>query len=199
VNVKNGDDLSRLSSNSNSSAPIIIGNMSTLKAQVQVNEVDITNVNVGQKVMMTFSAIDGLTLTGKVEKVDSLGAQSSGVVSYDVTIDFDSLDERIKPEMSVSANIITGVKQDVLLVPSSAVKTQSGSSYVQILNSGQTPEKVDVEAGASDNTQTEILSGIKIGDKVVTQTISGSNSSTATSSSSKNNVRIPGMGGGHID
>ena len=199
VNIKNGDDLGRLSSNSNSSAPIIIGDLSTLKAQVEVNEVDIANVNIGQKVSLTFSAIDGLTVTGKVEKMDSLGTLTSGVVTYNVTIGFDSLDERIKPQMSVSAAIIIGTKQDAIIVPNSAVKSQNGKSYVQILK-GQTPENLNVETGLSNDTQTEIISGIKVGDSVVTQTINSSSASTASSTSnSKNSVRIPGMGGGHID
>lgn len=197
INIKNGDDLSRLSSSSNSSAPIIIGNMETLKAQVQVNEVDIANVSVGQKVSLTFNAIDGLTATGKVEKVDSLGTSTSGVVSYDVTIDFDSLDERIKPEMSVSASIITAVKENVLLIPNSAIKTQNGTSYVQVLV-GQNPEKKNVQIGAASNTQTEIVSGINAGEKIVTQTIN-SNSTTSSTSDKNSNVRIPGIGGGHMD
>jgi HlyD family secretion protein len=200
VNIKNGDDLSKLSSGSSRTVPIIIGDLGTMKAQVQVNEVDISNVTIGQKVMMTFSAIDGLTVSGHVEKMDSLGTLSSGVVTYNVTIDFDTLDPRIKPEMSVSASIITDVKQDVITIPSSAVKTQSGQSYVEIMNSGTTPQQVNVKVGVSDNTNTEITSGINVGDKVVTQTISTSktttSSSTSSSSSNRNSgVRIPGLGG----
>jgi HlyD family secretion protein len=207
VNVKNGDDLSRLSSNSNSSAAIIIGDLSTLKAQVQVNEVDISNVSIGQEATMTFSGIDGLTSTGKVEKMDSLGTLTSGVVDYNVTIGFDSLDPRIRPEMSVSAAIITGVKQDVILVPNSAVKTQNGNSYVQVL-SGQTPQSVNVEVGLSDNTQTEIVSGINVGDNVVTQTINPKTTTAATTTTTTSaaggaarggagggGLRIPGLGG----
>ena len=199
INIKNGDDLSRLSSNSNSSAPIIIGDLSTLKAQVQVNEVDISNVSIGQKVSLTFSGIDGLTSTGKVEKMDSLGTLTSGVVDYNVTIGFDSLDPRIRPEMSVSAAIITGVKQDVILVPNSAVKSQNGTSYVQVLN-GQTPQSITVETGLSNDTQTEIVSGINVGDNVVAQTVASSTSTTSTSSTSSrsgaSSIRIPGLGGG---
>ena len=200
INIKNGDDLGRLSSNSNSSAPIIIGDLSTLKAQVEVNEVDIANVSIGQKVSLTFSAIDGLTSTGKVEKMDSLGTLTSGVVTYNVTIGFDSLDSRIKPEMSVSAAIITGTKQDVIVVPNSAVKSQNGSSYVQVL-AGQSPENKTVEVGLSNDTQTEIVSGISVGDNVITQTINPNSATSATSSRSGNSsVRIPGIGGGgHID
>lgn len=194
INIKNGDDLSRLSSNSNSSAPIIIGDLATLKAQVEVNEVDISNVSIGQKATMTFNGIEDLSLTGKVEKMDSLGTLTSGVVTYNVTISFDSLDERIKPAMSVSAAIITEAVQDVILVPNSAVKTQNGSSYVQFLTNGA-PEQVPVEIGLSNNTDTQIVSGIKEGDNVITQTIK-SNATPTTSGSGGSSLRVPGLGGG---
>lgn len=198
INIKNGDDLSRVSgSSSNAQAPIIIGDLGTLKAQVEVNEVDIPNVKVGQKATMTFSAIDGLTATGKVEKMDSLGTVSQGVVTYNVTIDFDSLDPRIRPEMSVSANIITEVRQDVITVPSGAVKTQGGNSNVEVLNSGNAPTQVPVQIGESNNTDTEITSGIKAGDNVVTQTIDpNAAGSSASSSSSRGGFGIFGGGGG---
>jgi len=202
VNIKNGDDLSKLSSGSSRLVPIIIGDLGTLKAQVQVNEVDIPNVSIGQKATMTFSAIDNFTVSGKVEKMDSLGTLTSGVVTFNVTIGFDTLDPRIRPEMSVSAAIITDVKQNVLIIPSGAIKTQNGSSYVELLNSGQTPVQTNVITGSSNNTETEITSGISAGDKVVTQTINSSTTSTTSTSSSSSNrtgsssVRIPGLGGG---
>lgn len=196
VNIKNGDDLSKLSSGSSRTVPIIIGDLNTLKAEVQVNEVDISDVEIGQKVMLTFSAIDGLEVSGKVEKIDALGTVSSGVVTYNVTIGFDTLDKRIKPEMSVSASIITDVKQDVVIVPSSAVKTVSGKNYVEIMESGsQTPAQQNVEIGLANDTQTEIISGVKAGDEVVIQTItSTSSSSLSSSSSSSNKSKNSGMG-----
>ena len=194
INIKNGDDLSRLSSSNNSSAPIIIGDLGTLKAQVQVNEVDIANVSIGQKVSLTFNGIDGLAVTGKVEKMDSLGTLTSGVVSYNVTIGFDTLDARIKPAMSVSAAITIDVKQDVLVVPNSAVKSQNGGSYVQILKNG-TPSQVSVETGLSNNTQTEIISGVNAGDNVVTQTINPNSTTTTSSSQNRGGLRMPGLGG----
>jgi HlyD family secretion protein len=206
INIKNGDDLSRISGGNNGVAPVIIGDLGTLKAQVQVNEVDVSSVSIGQKAMLTFNAIDSLSISGKVEKMDSLGTLTSGVVTYNVAIDFDSLDPRIKPEMSVSAAIITGVKQDVLVVPNSAVKSQNGSSYVQVLESGQlTPQQVPVEIGISNNTDTEIISGIGAGDSVVTQTINSSATSTSATSSTartggnSSGLRLPGLGGGRPD
>lgn len=199
VNIKNGDDLSRLSSSSTSQAPIIIGDMGTMKAQVQVNEIDIIGVSIGQKVMLKFEALDNFQASGEVEKMDSLGTISSGVVTYNVTIGFDSLDNRIKPEMSVSASIITDVKQNVLIIPSSAVKNDGSGDYVEVL-SGNTPEKKSVQVGLSNSTDTEIVSGLSEGDKVVTQTINSTTSSSTSASSTNrsggSSLRLPGMGGG---
>jgi len=196
VNIKNGDDLSKLSSGSSRTVPIIIGNLTTLKAQVQINEVDISSVQIGQKVMLTFSAIDGLTVSGKVEKMDSLGTVTQGVVTYNAKISLDEVDPRIRPGMSVSASVITGVRQDVIIVPNSALKKQGNGNSVQVLNSGQTPDQVTVQVGAVNNTDTEIVSGINVGDKVVTRTIDP-NATTATSvSGGTNRVRIPGGPGG---
>jgi RND family efflux transporter MFP subunit len=195
VNIKNGDDLSKLSSGSSRSIPIIIGDLETLKTQVQVNEVDISSVKVDQKVMVKFDAIDGLETSGTVEKMDSLGTVDQGVVTYNVTIDFDTLDPRIKPEMTVTASIITSVDQNVLLVPASAVKSGSnGNAYVEVLLDGATtPEQKDVQVGLSNGTNTEIQSGISAGDKVVTQTVNP-NATTSDSSSSSSNRGV-GAGG----
>ena len=196
VNIKNGDDLSRLSNSSGSQAPIIIGDLTTLKAEVQVNEIDIPNISVGQKVMLKFSAIDDLELSGKVEKIDALGVVTSGVVTYDVTIGFDVSDPRIRPQMSVSASIITAVKPDVLFVPSGAVKMGNNGSYVEVLADGEkVPIRKKVVIGISDNLSTEIVSGIEVGDKVVTQTINPGASGTGTNSGQSGGVRIPGVGG----
>lgn len=183
INIKNGDDLGKISSGSTRVSPIIIGDLNTLKSHVQVNEVDVPNVSIGQKATMTFDAIDGFTATGKVEKLDSLGTITQNVVTYNVTIGFDSLDNRIKPEMSVSASIITGVKQDVLIVPNSAVKSQGSTNYVEVLNQGNVPQQVNVELGTANDTETEIVSGVKAGDKVVTQTVSAGSSANANTNS----------------
>lgn len=196
VNIKNGDDLSRTSSSGTTKAPIIIGDLETLKAVVEVNEVDISKISIGQKSMLKFDALDSMTVSGKVEKIDALGAVTQGVVTYNVTIGFDTLDERIKPQMSVSASIIIDVKQDVLIVPSSSVKSDGDSNYVEILNSGKTPEQRTVQIGVSNGTDTEILSGINTGDKVVTQTINPNVSTSSQNANGSSGLRIPGLTGG---
>jgi len=109
----------------------IVGNQKI--ATISLNEVDAAKVADGQSVMITFDAIDGLDATGTVEQVDQVGTVSSGVVSYGVKILINTADDRIKPGMSVNTSIITKEDDNVLVVPSSAVKKQGNQYYVQTL------------------------------------------------------------------
>lgn len=162
-------------------------------AELSLNEVDAASTAVGNKATLTFDAVPDLTIAGTVSEIDTVGTVSQGVVTYNVKISFDTQDSRVKPGMSVSAAIQTAVKENVLLVPSSAVKTQGDSSYVQVFNpplsgnirspqgliSTQTPERVSVQIGLSNDTSKEITSGLSEGDQVIARTITTS-AQTAT-------------------
>lgn len=174
-------------------------------ALLTLNEVDAAKVSIGQKATLTFDAIDSLTLTGKVVEVDTAGTVSQGVVSYSIKIGFDTQDARIKSGMTVNASIQTAVKQDILVVPSSAVKTQNGVSYVQVFTpalaatngsqgevSAVPPEQVQVTTGISNDTEVEIVSGLKEGEQIVTRTITAK---TTTATTAATNTRTPGIGG----
>ncbi len=162
-------------------------------AEITLNEIDAAKVKVGQKATLTFDAIEGLSITGEVAEIDTLGTVSSGVVSYGIKITFDVQDERIKPGMSLSANIITDSKQDVLVVPLSAVKTSGESSYVEILVNNQ-PEQKTVTTGLSNDTMIEITDGLAEGDQAITQTINGSSSGTSSqTNTNKNNNSMRGI------
>lgn len=178
-------------------------------ATITLNEVDAAKIAVGQKATISFDALSDLTITGKIAEVDSVGTVSSGVVTYTIKINFDTQDNRIKPGMSVSTSIISDMKQDVLAISSSAIKTKGPNSYVEIFNielpspttgvqgsiSPVLPEQIKVETGISSDTKTEIISGLKEGDIVVIKTIKGTNTST-TSTTTKANAGI--LGGGKI-
>lgn len=166
-------------------------------AEITLNEVDVSSVKVGQKVALTFDAVSNLTIAGQVAEVDTIGTVSQGVVNYNIKISFSTQDSRIKPGMSVSASIITNAKQDVILVPNSAVKSSAGAKYVQILVNGA-PQNQAVETGISNDTMSEITGGLQGGEQVITQTITSS-ASTASQTPSSNTggaLRIFGVGGG---
>jgi RND family efflux transporter MFP subunit len=148
-------------------------------AVITLNEIDIVKVSLGQKAVLTFDAIDDFTLTGQVIEMDTVGTVEQGVVNYDVNISFDVDDERIRPGMSVNANLITESKQDTLLVPNSAVKSQGGRVYVEVMEGGR-PVQKPVETGIINDTTTEILGGLDGTETVITNTISQSNGSNGT-------------------
>ena len=168
---------------------------------------DVAKIALGEKATLTFDAISDLTITGKVVQIDSLGTVSSGVVNYNVKISFDTGDIRVKPGMSVDAEIITNVKQDILTVPNSAIKTQGNASYVQMFDTALPaptagvqgsvslvpPRNQTVQIGVSDDTSTEIVSGLNEGDQVVTKTIT---STTATTTSAPSLLNAVGGRGG---
>ncbi len=190
VNVEKGDSIS-----ANSAIATIITEKQI--ANISLNEIDAAKIKTGQKTTLTFDAVEELSITGEVLEMDMLGTVSQGVVSYNVKIGFDTRDERVKPGMSVSAAIITDAKQDVLLVSNSAIKSSGNTNYVEILDeiaSSTLPRQQTVEIGLSNDSVTEIVNGLKEGDKVVTQTITANTSQSQTQQS--NSLRIPGISGG---
>jgi len=153
-------------------------------AQIALNEVDAASVAAEQKATLTFDAIPDLSIAGVVSEIDTLGTVSQGVVTYNVKIALDTQDQRVKPNMSVSATIITAVKQNVLIAPSSAIKSSDNNNYVEILDPSLTgtssagvisktpPRQQAVRIGLINDTAAEILSGLSEGDLMVVQTIS---------------------------
>jgi multidrug efflux pump subunit AcrA (membrane-fusion protein) len=161
-------------------------------ASVSLTEVDITSVKANQKVTMTLDAYEDKTFTGKVLSVNTSGNVSSGVTSYPVTILLDPVNVEIYPNMAVNADIITDVKNDVIVVDSTAVTTTNGESSVQVKKDNKVTT-VKVETGISNDSQTEIISGINEGDDVVTSVVNA----TSTSQTSNNTTSpFSGLGGG---
>jgi len=178
------------SNNSNStgtSSTQTLGNITlkdaSLTAAINLTEIDVTKVKVGEKVTITLDAFPDKTFTGKVSAIDTNGSVSSGVTSYPTTITFDTAPENVYPNMAVNATIITAVKDDVILVPTSAVQTQNGQSTVRVMNKGNVSQ-LPVEIGLSSDTQTEIVSGLSEGQTVVVGTISTSTNRGTTGAAS---------------
>jgi macrolide-specific efflux system membrane fusion protein len=101
----------------------------------------------------------------------------------------------ILPNMTATANIISKVEDNVLLIPSSAVQTVGTASTVNVLKNGQVTS-VSVQVGDSSDSQTAITSGLSEGDTVVTSTISTATTTTTSSSSPfSGGLRLGGFGG----
>lgn len=176
----------------------IVKTNATPAISVALTEIDVPKVKVGDQATVTLDALPGKTYTGKITAVDTSGAISSGVVSYTTTIRLDSDVPEILSNMSATASIITDVKDGVVLVPVAAVQTSNGSTIVRELVNGVLTN-VPVEVGKSSTTQTEIVSGVKEGETVVTGISGGSTTTrTTTGTSVFGNTRggFGGFGGG---
>lgn len=202
LNLTPGLPIVNQATSNNTSATSQVGTIKVgqgkLQALVNLSQVDVVSVKPGQKVTLTIDAFLDKTFTGKVASIDINGVISSGVTNYPTTIDLDTTQDNIYPNMSVTAKIITLVKPDVLLIPSGAVQTQNGTSTVRVSKNGQV-STVTVETGESSDTQTEIISGLSEGDIVIT----GSTASSATSATTSpfggggfGILRTGGVGGG---
>jgi RND family efflux transporter MFP subunit len=178
---------------SGSSAAVTITNPEVYQATITLAESDISTVEVGQRAILTFDALPDLNLTGQVTRVDTTGANESGVVSYGVVITPDVMDGSVKGGMTVSVSIITATAQDVLAVPSSAVKSSAAGKYVQILQDGG-PVNVTVEVGMSNDVYTEITSGLTEGQEIIVATTSSGGTATTEAQDQGNMLQ----GGGFI-
>jgi len=209
LSVRNGDQLgssasarsttagggTTASTSNSSTTPIVISDLSALQAQVQIAETDRPKVKQGQMVELTFNAVPNLTITGKVAEIDAVGTSSSGVVTYGVTVTFDLQNPQLNPGMSAAASIVTNIVSDAVLVPNAAVKTQTSGDgkYVQVLSDpAGKPQDVTVTVGVSNDSQTQILTGLKGSELVVVQTVTPNSASGSSSTRSGMSV----LGGG---
>ena len=187
LSLQIGSVLTAQTSSTGTSTSQRIANIKTAAtpvAVVNLNEVDVPKVKVGDKATLTMNAFPNQTFTGKIVSIDTTGSVSSGVTMYPAYIVYDSAVDGIYPNMAVDASIITNVKDNVVLVPSAAVQTSSstGQSTIRIMKNGVV-STVNVTVGASNDTQTEIDSGVSDGDTVVTgSTTTGTSTATSTTS-----------------
>lgn len=144
---------------------------SNLELKVDVDEIDIPSVKTGQKALISVDAIPDLQLEGKVTFISPLSSPQSGVVLYRTTIGFQPLsDSQLKAGMSATANIILHERNNVLIVPERAIyQNEKGESVVKTETDGQTQEKI-VVTGITDGFDTEIVSGVNVGEIVVVET-----------------------------
>ncbi len=150
---------------------------------LNITQIDAPKVKAGDKATLTFDAFPEKKFTGVVISIDTIGSQSSGVTTYPAIIKLDSPLEGLLPNMSASADIITAGIDEALLVPTMAIQTQDGSSFVRVMKNRQISQ-VEVETGLTNDTQTEIISGLSVGDTIVTSVANGANTAVQTKQSS---------------
>ncbi len=144
-----------------------IDDLSSLLVDVQVSEVDINSVFVGQDATLSFDAILNQEYSGKVVQVGQAGETVQGVVSFTVTVELTDADELVKPGMTAAVNIVVQEVKDVVLVPNRAVRLVDGNRVVYLLQNN-IPVPVEITLGASSDTMSVLAGGdINEGDLII--------------------------------
>lgn len=145
-----------------------VDDISHLLINVEVSEVDINSVLVGQEVTVNFDAIQGKEYHGEVTSVAGSGVENAGSVNFKVTVELTDADEFVKPGMTASVLIQTRNVEDALLVPNRAVRVVDAKRVVYVLNEDGSLGTVEVRLGATSDTYSEVVGGdLQEGDKVV--------------------------------
>ncbi|MEJ5312957.1 MAG: efflux RND transporter periplasmic adaptor subunit [Anaerolinea sp.] len=143
-----------------------IDDLSRLLVDVQITEVDINRIQVGQNATLTFDAIPGKEYHGRVTEVGRVGTNVQGVVNFSVTLELTDPDEAVRPGMTAAVNIETDRVENVLLVPNRAVRLRESKRVVYKLING-TPTPFEVTLGLTSDAYSQVLSGVSEGDVLV--------------------------------
>jgi len=146
---------------------LVIGDLSGYSVKIGINEMERSKIALGQKAAIKFDAIPDKEYTGKVEKVDDFGVEESGVITYNAYLSVTDQDERMLPKMTANVTIETNSRENVIVIPTKALKPYQNGKGVQAEKSDskgkQVFEYVAVKTGLKSGSQVEITSGLEEG------------------------------------
>jgi HlyD family secretion protein len=171
-----------------------MADLSQLELTINVAEVDVGKIRLGQKAEVTVDAQPDKTFTGTVSRIAPSSAATSGVVNYPVTVQLDAKGlDGVRPGMTSMANLLSDAAPDTWLVPTSALVDQGGNSVVMIVR-GDRRMPITVTRQGSQGEWTIVQSPeLQKGDQAI---------GSVSSYLQQNNNRfgapggIPGIGGG---
>ena len=147
----------------------------TMELEIEIDEIDITGVNLGQKALIEIDAVPDTIYEGTVSNISQAPKIESGLVSYNVTITLNNPNgSGLKLGMSATADIVSSESADTLIVPSRAIMQDNNGNYFVRVKSGEEIQERAVTTGISNGLDTEILSGLDEGETVLVETQSSS-------------------------
>ena len=162
---------------------------------VSVDELDINSVELGQKAVVTFDAIEDQEFEGEVTKIGNTASVNGGVAKYTITITIPK-DEKMKQGMNASATITIEEREDVLTLPMNALQEKGDRTFVYTEKDadGNLSGETEVTTGLSDGSTVEITDGLEEGTAVYYL-----RSENSSSDSGNTDMKMPDMGGNGMD
>lgn len=148
---------------------VTIPEVNRMLVEASVSEAEVHRVIPGQAAIVRVEAFPDLTLTGKVTRVGALASASAARPfddkRFDLVITLDPTDAELRPEMSIRADVMVGSRQNVLLVPVTAIFNRDGR-HVVYLDTLTGPEARPIEIGESNDRMAEVINGVREGDRL---------------------------------
>lgn len=145
---------------------ITLADRSQLHIEVSVDESDISQIQVGDPVTVTFDSIPHLTLDGEVALINPVGSTQQGLVRYTLRVNLLGADPRVLLGMTASVTIVTDTNEGALVVPLDAVQLDQQGEFVNRLKAGNALERVPVTSGNVQGDLVVVTGDLKVGDKV---------------------------------
>jgi HlyD family secretion protein len=149
-----------------------LGDVQELYVKGKVDETDIGLVKVGQPVRVTVDAYKNRTFQGKVFRIAPMGVEKDNVTRFEVRVSIANDLDLLKVNMSANAEIVLDEHRNVLVIPESAlIYNEKRETFVEVPDASTRTgrRQVAVKIGLGNGARTELLSGLKLGDKVVLQ------------------------------
>jgi macrolide-specific efflux system membrane fusion protein len=189
TNGSQASSASTSTSGSTSTSFLTLADMSSMHVKVGFAEIDAVKVANGQLATVTISALTGTQLTGSVLAIDPTATVVNNVVTYNALIAIAGPPATLKPGMTASVTVQVASHPDVLAVPTAAIQTQGGNSFVNVEENGQ-PVQTPITTGLQGDSTTEVTSGLTAGQQLLVST------GTATASTATTGARTGGGGAG---
>jgi macrolide-specific efflux system membrane fusion protein len=146
---------------------VTIVDLDRLEIYAYVDETDIGKIKPGLEATFTVDSFPDKDFKGKVTAIYPKATVQDNVVYYITVISIENPEGKLKPDMTVNATILLNKRENVLAVPNKSIKREGGKKVVTVLENNKPVQKA-VKTGWKDNAYTEIIEGLKEGDKVVT-------------------------------
>jgi len=153
--------------NANSTVISLIGG-DTYQIETYVAESDIAKIKVNNTARITLDAYSNdVAFSAIVVQIDLSASNIDGVASYKTILKFNKEDQRIMPGMTANIDIMSSKKENIVYVPSRAIITKNGKKFVK-LNINNKIQETNITTGIrGSDGRTEVLSGLKVGDKII--------------------------------
>jgi HlyD family secretion protein len=146
---------------------IVLNDVASFQLVVPFEETDAAKIKPNQTVDVTVDAVPGLTAPGTVLAVAPTGAQSSALVNYNATILLTNGDPGLRDGQTAEAAVTTDSEDNVLRVPSSAVRTEGGRSVVSVPGADGAAVTTPFTPGKVGDEFTQVQSGLSLGQEIL--------------------------------